>query len=122
MAKVILVIEDETSMLNILAHKLEEQGFEVLKAEDGEKGLELAKSGHPDLVLLDLLLPKLGGLDMLDKLRESETGKTVPVFIISNLSSNDAIYKSVSLKADAYFIKSDSSLEHITEEVKKKLA
>ena len=120
--KKVLIIEDDTSMLHILAFKISQEGFKVLEAQDGKSGLDLAISEQPDLILLDLLLPKLDGLNLLEALRKNEKSKQVPVFILTNLSENDTIYKSVALKADAYFIKSDSSLEHIAAEVKNKLS
>jgi DNA-binding response OmpR family regulator len=120
--KKVLIIEDDTSMLHILAYKISEEGFQVLEAQDGKSGLELAISEEPNLILLDLLLPKLDGLHLLEALRKNEKSKQIPVFILTNLSENDTIYKSVALKADAYFIKSDSSLEHIAAEVKNKLS
>lgn len=120
--KVVLVIEDDTSMLNILAYKIETEGFQVLTAQDGQTGLEIALRTGPDLILLDLLLPKLSGLNLLDKLRKDKKGQHIPVFILTNLSENEAIYKSVALNSAAYFIKSNSSLEHIAAEVKNKLA
>jgi DNA-binding response OmpR family regulator len=122
MAKVVLVIEDDTAMLNVLAYRISEEGFEVLKAQDGKAGLQMALDEHPDLILLDLLLPKLSGLNLLDDLRKDEKGKKIPVFILTNLTENDTIYKSVALNTAAYFIKSNSSLEHIATEVKNKLA
>jgi DNA-binding response OmpR family regulator len=121
-AKVVLVIEDDTSLLNVLAYKISETGFEVLKARDGQEGLALALREQPDLILLDLLLPKLSGLNLLDNLRKDEKGKKIPVFILTNLTENDTIYKSITLNTAAYFIKSNSSLEHIATEVKNKLA
>jgi two-component system alkaline phosphatase synthesis response regulator PhoP len=122
MAKVVLVIEDDTSMLNVLSYKISDAGFQVLRARDGQEGLEMALREHPDLILLDLLLPKLSGLNLLDDLRKDKKGKKIPVFILTNLTENDTIYKSVALNTAAYFIKSNSSLEHIATEVKNKLA
>lgn len=119
--KIVLIIEDDKSMLEILAFKIKEAGFEVLEAEDGQKGLDLALREQPDLILLDLLLPKLSGLDLLKKLRKDPKSQDVPVLILTNLSENSAIYKSVALNANAYYIKSNSSLEHITNEVTAKL-
>ena len=122
MAKKVLVIEDDTAMLGILSFKIAEEGFEVVKAQDGQQGLQLAFSEHPDLILLDLLLPKLSGLELLKALREDPLGKQIPVIILTNLSENDTVYKSVALNSSAYFIKSNSSLEHIAEEVKGRLS
>jgi len=120
--KKVLIVEDDTSMLTILSDKIGSLGYEVLKAQDGQQGLQRALSESPDLILLDLLLPKLSGLDLLNALRQDERGKQVPVMILTNLNENSAIYKSVALNSAAYFIKSDSSLDFIANEVTKKLA
>jgi DNA-binding response OmpR family regulator len=122
MNKVVLVIEDDTSMLDVLAYKITEAGFEVLKAQNGQEGLELALREQPDLILLDLLLPKLSGLNLLEALRKDKKGKQIPVVVLTNLTENSAIYKSVALNSAAYYIKSNSSLEHIATEVKNKLS
>ncbi len=121
MAKTVLVVEDDKAILDILVYKIEEQGYKVLEAIDGENGLDIALNQHPNLILLDLLLPEMSGLDMLGKLRKDKWGKHVPVFVLTNLRENEMIYKSVALKAEAYFIKSDSSLARIATEVKNKL-
>ena len=119
--KKVLIVEDDASMLKILSDKISSLGYEVLKAEDGQQGLQRALNEAPDLVLLDLLLPKLSGLDLLNALRQDERGKDTPIMILTNLNENSAIYKSVALNSAAYFIKSDSSLEFIANEVTKKL-
>ena len=121
MTKKVLVIEDDTAMLDILSTKLGMAGLKVIKAQDGEEGLRLAQTELPDIILLDLVLPKMSGLDMLDALRNGEQGKSIPVFILTNLNENSSIYKSVALHTEAYFIKSNDSLEHIVTEVKNKL-
>ncbi|HSX44451.1 MAG TPA: response regulator [Candidatus Saccharimonadales bacterium] len=122
MPKKVLIIEDDASMLNILAYKISAEGIKVLQAQDGEAGLALALKEVPDLILLDLLLPKLSGLDLLEKLHKDDRGKQIPVFVLTNLSATSTIYKSVALNTDAYFIKSNSSLDHIATEVKNKLS
>ena len=119
--KKVLIIEDDASMLAILADRIAGLGCTVLKAEDGQQGLQRALSEQPDLILLDLLLPKLSGLDLLNALRQDARGGQIPVMILTNLNENSAIYKSVALNSAAYFIKSDSSLEFIASEVSKKL-
>ena len=92
-----------------------------MKAKDVKQGLQLALNESPDLILLDLLLPQKPGFTMLDDLRKDEKTKHIPVFILSNIDKNNTIYKSVALKADVFFIKSDNSLEHISNEIKNKL-
>jgi len=120
--KKVLIVEDDKAILDILDYKISDSGFEVVKAQDGTTGLSLALKTHPDLIILDLLLPETPGLGILDSLRSDEWGKHVPVFVLTNISAYGTIYKSLELKAEAYFIKSDSSLEEIADEVKKKLS
>lgn len=122
MAKRVLIIEDDPSLLDILAFKISSEGFEVLKAHDGQEGLDIALRELPDLILLDLLLPKRPGLNMLEDLRKDEKSKQIPVIVLTNLSENSTIYKSIALNSSAYFIKSNSSLEVIANEVKNKLS
>lgn len=117
----VLIVEDDTALLNILTYKIADSGFDVMQASDGAEGLNLAFKKHPDLIILDLLLPKTPGLEFLDRLRSDEWGKRVPVFVLTNISAYGTIYKSLELQTDAYFIKSDSSLEEIASEVKSRL-
>lgn len=120
--KTVLVIEDDEDMLSILASSIADAGFLVMKAQNGEQGLALALQHHPDLILLDLLLPKVPGLDVLDSIRADPQTKQTPVIILSNLTENDAVYRSVALGTSAYFLKSDTPLAQIVAEVKSKLA
>lgn len=120
-SKTVLIVEDDEDMLGILASSIADAGFQVLKAQDGEQGLQLALQHHPDLILLDLLLPKMPGLDVLDELRADPHSRQTPVIILSNLTENDAVYRSVALNSSAYFLKSDTPLEQIVAEVKSKL-
>ena len=83
----ILVVEDEVSMLKALRGKLLDEGFGVLEAKNGEEGLLHASISHPDLILLDLIMPVMDGVTMLKKLRAGDGwGKTVPVIILTNLT------------------------------------
>lgn len=122
MAKKVLVIEDDASLLDILTIKISSDGFQVLKAQDGKAGLDLALKELPDLIVLDLILPKLTGLALLEMLRKDPRGKSIPVFVLTNLSETSTIYQSVALHTDAYIIKSNSSLDHIAGEIKAKLS
>ncbi|MDO8492213.1 MAG: response regulator [bacterium] len=88
--KTILVVEDNMVYQRALTEKLESEGFAVLSAIDGEEGLSIAIKEHPNLILLDLAMPKMDGMTMLRRLRDhNEWGKTVPVFILTALSSAD---------------------------------
>lgn len=121
--KIILVAEDEPAMLSILTDALIQSGFAALQAKDGDEGLRLSLEKHPDLILLDILMPKMDGLTMLKKLREDIWGRNVPVIILTNVSADtNTIIQSIVRDQPAYYIvKSDVKLEHIVEKVKEVL-
>lgn len=119
--KAILIIEDEIAMLRILTDKFSQEGFRVIKAANGEEGLRFALSERPDLILLDIVMPRMGGLEMLDKLREDEWGKTAKVILLTNLSDIEKISEAVKEGAYDYLIKSDWKLKDIVKKVKEKL-
>jgi DNA-binding response OmpR family regulator len=115
----ILLIEDDVFLSNIYSKKFESEGFEMLIALDGEKGLKLALSKEPDLILLDLLLPGLNGFEVLKALRKDERAKKIPVILLTNLSQKEDIEKGLALKADDYLIKTHFMPSEIVEKIKK---
>ena len=121
--KKILIVEDEESMLNALSDYLETQDFATLMARDGEEGLGIALKEHPDLILLDILMPKMDGMIMLRKLREDEWGKKAPVIILTNVNPNaNTIINSVlQNEPEYYLVKYDVELEGIVDKVKEVL-
>ena len=86
MKKKVLIIEDDLALLNTLRDTLTKENFEVLKAENGEQGLTVALREHPDLILLDIIMPVMDGLTMLRNLRGDAWGKDVKVILLSNLA------------------------------------
>lgn len=118
--KKILIVEDEEPMLNALSDYLETQEFATLMARDGEEGLGIALKEHPDLMLLDILMPKMDGMIMLQKLREDEWGKQAPVIILTNVSPDaNSLINSVLKNEPAYYlVKSDVKLEGIVDKIK----
>lgn len=119
--KTILVVEDEVPMSTALGDYLRLEGFAVLKAADGEAGLSLALEKHPDLILLDIVMPRMDGLTMLEKLREDEWGKHVPVFILTNYGDNEKVAEALIDDVSEYFVKSDIKLDEVVLRVKEKL-
>jgi len=119
--KKLLIIEDEQPLLEALTDKFELEGFEVCMATNGEAGLKEALSCHPDLILLDILLPKMNGLTMLDELRKNVWGKTAKVIVLTNLSDWDSTNKAVNHDVHDYLVKSDWKIEDVVKIVKKKL-
>ena len=118
MKKKIIIIEDESSLRNILVEKLNLEGFDVLEARNGEEGLDLTLSQKPDLILLDIIMPKMDGITMLKKLRGDSWGKKVPVIILTNLSSGTENLELVEKKVFSYLVKSDWKLEDIVKKIK----
>jgi DNA-binding response OmpR family regulator len=121
--KKILIVEDEPSMLSILNDKLLETGWETIQARNGEDGLKIALEQHPDLILLDLLMPKMDGTTTINKLREDEWGKTVPVIMLTNVNPDtDTALKDILKTQPAfYFVKSDIDLATLVEKIKEVL-
>lgn len=118
----ILIVEDEKVMLDSLAEKFTKEGFETIKAADGEEGLKKALEFHPDLILLDIMMPKMDGLTMLKKIREDSWGENVKVVILTNAEDNKRIAEGVEYGLTdkfSYLIKTDNTLDSIVEEVKK---
>jgi DNA-binding response OmpR family regulator len=122
--KSILIIEDEVSLQDALKDALTRNGFTCLTAPDGEVGLALALQHHPDLIMLDLLMPKLDGMGMLKKLRLDAWGKEARVLILTNLSADtsDRVRTIVETSPDFYLVKSDWSIKDIIKKTADMLA
>ncbi len=118
-SKKILVVEDDVTMREIVVQKLKTAGFNVFEAEDGEKGVKIAGKENPDLILLDLMLPKLDGFGVLTEIRKSsdESLAKTPVIILSNLWSKEEIIKTKELGVQAYIIKAYMTTEEILDKV-----
>ncbi|MDO8569706.1 MAG: response regulator [bacterium] len=115
--KKILIIDDDATFQKAMSAKLELLTYQVITASDGEEGLTKAVSEKPDLILLDIKMPKLDGIGFLKKLRASEKVPNIPILITSNLSTIDKISEGVSLGVKGYIIKSNESLDTIIKEV-----
>ena len=116
----ILIVEDDIALITALNNKFSESGFTVYKAYDGEEGLNIAYEKHPDILLLDILIPKLDGITLLSKLREDEWGSKVPVVIMSNLSFSEyEINACNKYKVKKYLTKADWDINKIEEEVER---
>lgn len=119
--KKILVVEDEVLLRDALIYKFEEEGFTVTGAADGQAGLEEATQNHPDLILLDIIMPNMDGLTMLDRLRENAWGKTVQVIMLTNLSDMKSTSRAVEKNAKDILVKSDWAIDDVVKKVKEKL-
>jgi DNA-binding response OmpR family regulator len=121
MKKTILVVEDEEALLRALSETLAREGFTVLKALNGEEGLRIAKQKKPDLVLLDLVMPRVDGMNMLAEMRKTPWGKDMQIMILTNLSDDKKVAESLEQGVHDYMIKTDWSLQEVVKKVKEKL-
>lgn len=119
--KKILVIDDDQFFCKTLEGALPAEKYTLVSAEDGEVGLEKLKSEKPDLIILDLMMPKLDGTAFLKKLQESTDLPKVPVLVSSNLSSVKKISDVMTMGAVGYVIKSDESLQSIVQDIERVL-
>lgn len=117
----ILIVEDESALQKTLGDMLTKDGYEVVKALDGEIGLGLAKSELPNLIILDLILPKMNGFEVLKALKADPNTKTIPVIVQTNLESMDDIQRALGGGASTYLVKSNYSLEEVLQKVKQAL-
>ena len=121
----ILIVEDEEVICKAYADELRDEGFAILIAKNGQVGLELALREKPDLILLDILMPIMDGLTMMDTLRQKDLyGKNVPIILLTNLSaSEEKIMQAITKNEPAYYlVKSDWNLSAVMEKIKERLA
>lgn len=124
MGKSILIVEDEPQLLKVLRDKFQDNNYTVHTAKNGLAGLKSAKKHQPDIILLDLLMPKMRGLDMLQQLRQFNLwGKRVPVIILTNVTPTDDILAQVTKTEPSYYlVKADVKLDEVVEKVRDVLA
>lgn len=118
----ILIVEDDEFLANIHVTKFNLEGFKVFRAADGEQALKLARSKSPDIILLDVLLPKLDGFSVLKILKAEEETKKIPVILLTNLGQRDDVQKGLELGAQDYLLKTHFKPSQIVAKVKKILA
>lgn len=119
--KKVLVIDDEKVLMELLVSKMQQAGFAALGARDGQEGLDMALKEKPDLILLDIVMPKMDGITMIKKLREDKWGKSAPVIVLSNLNTAESVERSMAAGVFDYLVKVDYSLDDLVEIAKKKL-
>jgi DNA-binding response OmpR family regulator len=120
MAKV-AIIEDDAAISQMYRIKFEAEGYTVETAENGLLGLELAKSMKPDIILLDLMMPEMGGLEMLTELRKTDWGKSIKVVILTNMGEQEVPDGIKDLGVCAFILKADMTPKQVAEVVKEQL-
>jgi DNA-binding response OmpR family regulator len=116
--KTILLIEDDTFLVKMYKSKFENEGFKALIAFDGEEGLKVALSEKIDMLILDLMLPKLSGYDLLSRLRGEEKGKNMPVIVLTNLSKEEEEKGLYDLGVKEYLVKADLTPTQLVEKIR----
>ena len=119
--KKILFIEDEAALQKTFGEVLEQEGYKMISAMDGEEGIRLVKSEKPDLILLDLIMPKLNGFEVLKNLKSDKTTEGVPVIVLTNLEGTGDVEKSLELGAMTYLVKANYTLEEVIKKIKQAL-
>jgi len=122
MPNTILFVEDESAAQKSLGRTLESKGYKVISALDGESGLMLAKEAKPALILLDLILPKMDGFEVLERLKQAPETKDIPVIILTNLERMEDVEKALGLGAKIYLTKANYTLEEIVEKIDKTIS
>lgn len=119
----VLVVDDDDAIRQSMANALIDDGFEVIVAKDGLSGLQLAKAEHPQLALLDLAMPKMGGMEMMKELRHTDDwGKKLPIIIFTNLEVDDKIMQGITEDEPSYIMsKSEWSPAGVLDKVKETL-
>ena len=109
----ILIVEDDKFLSQILKGRLEREGFQISQAFDGEEGLNLMKKDIPSLVLLDLIMPKMSGFEMLERFSLDPQLRDIPVVVVSNLGQETDIQKAKSLGVTDYYVKVQMSIDEL---------
>ena len=116
---VILIVEDDPVLLKMYTEKFGFEGFKVLNAKDGEEALKLSLVEKIDIILLDIMLPRMSGTDYLARFRQNEKGKNVPVVALTNLAEEEEKQKALKLGVKEYLVKAMQTPEKVVETIKK---
>ena len=116
--KKILLIEDDPFLSEMYVAKLSQSGFKTEIAADGKKGMEKIKTSRPDLILLDIVLPKIDGFEILKKIKKDSKLKKIPVILLTNLGQKNEVEKGLTLGADEYIIKAHFTPTAVVAKVK----
>ncbi len=114
----ILLVEDEATAALVLGEALEKEGYAVIKASDGQEGLQLALDKHPDLILADLMLPKMNGMEMIREIRKDAWGRNVGIIILTNVSDVGTLEEAMNQETYYYIMKGDTTMAEVVAKVK----
>jgi len=121
MPKKILIVEDEELIYSLLERKLKREGYDVVIGKDGVEGLEKMRSEKPDLVLLDIIMPKKGGFEVMEEMRRDSALKDIPVVVVSNSGQPVELDRARELGAKDWVIKTEFDPQEVIEKVKKQI-
>src|SRR4051812_7121224 len=116
-AKKILIVEDEVPTALALGDKLAHEGYTVLKATNGKDGIRMALAEHPDLILADLRMPEMSGMDMISELRKDAWGAAVKIMILTNVSDVESIDEAMRHNTFHYIVKGDTTMQNVLEKI-----
>lgn len=117
----ILLIEDEPGQALAISTALSNAGYETATAGDGKEGLKKAEAENPDLILLDIVLPKMDGVAVLKELKKKSQTKDIPVIILTNLATGETMRETMEAGSTDYLVKTDYTLEELAGKIKKAL-
>ena len=121
MAKKILIIEDEEIMINLLQKKLATEGYEVLVTRDGEEGIRAIQEVRPDLILLDIIMPKMGGFEVMEEMNKNKKLEKIPVIVISNSGQPVELDRAQKLGAKDWLVKTEFDPQEVIDKVIKQI-
>lgn len=118
----ILIVEDDPYIMRVYERKFQAEGFTIATARNGEEGLEKVKEAKPDIILLDLVMPKKDGFEFVRELRKDDTYINTPIIVLTNLGQEHDVERAQKLGISAYLLKSNQSIQDVFEMVQKTLA
>ncbi len=122
MEKTIFLVEDDLFLSSLLKTKFIEAGFKVINARDGDEAIQILKKQKPDIIILDIILPKKNGFEVMQEINKNPAINKAPIIIVSNLGQSEDVSKGKELGAIEYFVKARISIEDLVEKIKKFLS
>lgn len=119
--KKVMIVEDDNLLLVTLSHQFEDAGYEVITAANGEQGVTNFFAEHPDAVIMDVMMPRKDGVEMLEEIREKAPDDRTPFIVLSNANDMDYIARAMGNGAVAYLLKSDRQIDSIVKLVEEKI-